>query len=155
MKLRRKGSRKQDVHIGELGDPPSLKLRRAKVAWKNILPERWVSGLNQSRGFGTKLPYHKRFLIILERWVSGLNQQFAKLPYGKLYRGFESPSLRKTNKIRRVHLSFARSSFWDHDRTEWGRNPLYHYSTSLYSFKFLSSDLLLTKNFSYTCFLLL
>jgi hypothetical protein len=27
--------------------------------------------------------------------VSGLNQQFAKLPYGKLYRGFESPSLRK------------------------------------------------------------
>jgi hypothetical protein len=31
----------------------------------------------------------------LERWVSGLNQQFAKLPYGKLYRGFESPSLRK------------------------------------------------------------
>ena len=31
----------------------------------------------------------------LERWVSGLNQQFAKLSYGKLYRGFESPSLRQ------------------------------------------------------------
>ncbi len=29
--------------------------------------------------------------------MSGLNQQFAKLPYGKLYRGFESPSLRKAN----------------------------------------------------------
>ena len=27
--------------------------------------------------------------------MRGLNQQFAKLPYGKLYRGFESPSLRK------------------------------------------------------------
>ena len=25
------------------------------------------------------------------RWVSGLNQQFAKLPYGLPYRGFESP----------------------------------------------------------------
>jgi hypothetical protein len=27
--------------------------------------------------------------------VSGLNQQFAKLSYGKLYRGFESPLLRE------------------------------------------------------------
>ena len=35
-----------------------------------------------------------KFIFLLERWVSGLNQQFAKLPYGKLYRGFESPSLR-------------------------------------------------------------
>ncbi len=24
------------------------------------------------------------------KWVSGLNHQFAKLTYGKLYRGFES-----------------------------------------------------------------
>ena len=40
------------------------------------------------------------FMFLLERWVSGLNQQFAKLPYGKLYRGFESPSLRKPNKPR-------------------------------------------------------
>ena len=68
--------------------------------------------------------------------MSGLNQQFAKLPYGKLYRGFESPSLRKSlnesrqrrdylfyrspdesllskgaegkmNKTRRIHLSFV------------------------------------------------
>ena len=29
------------------------------------------------------------------RWVSGLNQQFAKLPYGLPYRGFESPPHRK------------------------------------------------------------
>jgi hypothetical protein len=30
-----------------------------------------------------------------ERWESGLIQQFAKLSYGKLYRGFESPPLRR------------------------------------------------------------
>ena len=29
------------------------------------------------------------------RWVSGLNQQFAKLPYGLSYRGFESPPHRR------------------------------------------------------------
>ena len=29
------------------------------------------------------------------RWVSGLNHQFAKLTYGILYRGFESPSHRR------------------------------------------------------------
>ena len=34
---------------------------------------------------------HKRTV----RWVSGLNQQFAKLPYGLPYRGFESPPHRK------------------------------------------------------------
>ena len=31
----------------------------------------------------------------LEVWVSGLNQQFAKLPCGLPYRGFESPTFRK------------------------------------------------------------
>ena len=34
------------------------------------------------------------------RWVSGLNQQFAKLPYGFPYRGFESP-------FHRTGLQFA------------------------------------------------
>jgi hypothetical protein len=32
--------------------------------------------------------YHKDRKMV--KWVSGLNHQFAKLTYGKLYRGFES-----------------------------------------------------------------
>lgn len=36
-----------------------------------------------------------------ERWESGLIHQFAKLTYGKPYRGFESPSLRKKKPVSR------------------------------------------------------
>lgn len=36
-----------------------------------------------------------RLRIRLEGWVSGWNQQFAKLPCGLPYRGFESPTFRK------------------------------------------------------------
>ncbi len=45
----------------------------------------------QKKVFFVPLASHKT----PERWVSGLNQQFAKLSYGKLYRGFESPLLRQ------------------------------------------------------------
>ena len=41
-----------------------------------------------------------------EGWVSGWYQQFAKLPYGKLYRGFESPFLRCELKAVRKHGFF-------------------------------------------------
>ena len=44
---------------------------------------------------GTLFTTHYSLFTELERWVSGLNQQFAKLSYGKLYRGFESPLLRE------------------------------------------------------------
>ena len=37
------------------------------------------------------MPTFALHLQDLVRWVSGLNQQFAKLPYGLPYRGFESP----------------------------------------------------------------
>ena len=40
------------------------------------------------------LPLHRFRKVTTEGWVSGLNQQFAKLSYGILYRGFESPSFR-------------------------------------------------------------
>ena len=50
-----------------------------------------------------------------ERWVSGLNQQFAKLPYGKLYRGFESPPLRKS-KLHPMH----RIGFFNSEPSESG-----------------------------------
>ena len=50
----------------------------------------------------------------MEVWVSGWNQQFAKLPYGLPYRGFESPSFRSTNFAKwrfrlaaRTHASHA------------------------------------------------
>ena len=36
-----------------------------------------------------------RLRIRLEGWVSGWNQQFANLPCGLPYRGFESPTFRK------------------------------------------------------------
>ncbi len=50
-------------------------------------------------------------LRFLERWVRGLNQQFAKLPYGWPYRGFESPSLR----IRKSRLDYWKwSGFFGH-----------------------------------------
>ena|GEM_PF-5328275 len=50
---------------------------------------------NHSVSQGTLFTSHYSLFTELERWVSGLNQQFAKLSYGKLYRGFESPLLRE------------------------------------------------------------
>ena len=38
--------------------------------------------------------------------MSGLNQQFAKLSYGILYRGFESPSFRIKKSVLKKHALF-------------------------------------------------
>ena len=48
----------------------------------------------QSKTFSTFAAHFEENAGIKEVWVSGWNQQFAKLPYGLPYRGFESPSFR-------------------------------------------------------------
>ena len=59
--------------------------------------------------------------FVTVRWVSGLNQQFAKLPYGIPYQGFESPSHRA---LCVSGCSVVRSSrlLWEQEVT--GSNPV-------------------------------
>ena len=55
------------------------------------------------------------------RWVSGLNHQFAKLTYGKLYRGFESLPHRRKNNYTGCSSVRLECLVWDQEVV--GSNP--------------------------------
>ena len=72
-----------------------------------------------------------RLRIRLEGWVSGWNQQFAKLPCGLPYRGFESPTFRK--HVSRVYRWSIHLMVRIQDSQSWHRGSIPLSTTKVFS----------------------